>query len=87
MENALKLWEQVKDMLKASNDEATFNQTFAPITDVYKVQNNIIYLVAKGQKGTWDEAMSKTSTYFPTGYENHAIFDYIKPNYQNNCIP
>ena len=45
MENALKLWEQVKDMLKASNDEATFNQTFAPITDVYKVQNNIIYLI------------------------------------------
>lgn len=45
MENALKLWEQVKAMLKASNDEATFNQTFEPITDVYKVQNNIIYLI------------------------------------------
>ena len=43
MSKELELWEQVKEMLKASNDEATFNQTFAPITQIYKIQNNIIY--------------------------------------------
>lgn len=45
MENALELWKQVKEMLKASNDEATFNETFEPITTIYKVQNNVIYLI------------------------------------------
>ena len=45
MNKELELWEQVKTMLKASNDEATFNQTFAPITEIYKVQNNVIYLI------------------------------------------
>ena len=45
MSKELELWEQVKEMLKASNDEATFNQTFAPITQIYKIQNNIIYLI------------------------------------------
>lgn len=45
MNKELELWEQVKEMLKASNDEATFNQTFAPITEIYKVQNNVIYLI------------------------------------------
>ena len=45
MNNEIELWEQVKSMLKASNDEITFNQTFAPITKIYKVQNNIIYLI------------------------------------------
>lgn len=45
MNKELELWEQVKEMLKASNDEATFNQTFAPITEIYKVQNKVIYLI------------------------------------------
>ena len=45
MNKELELWEQVKTMLKASNNEATFNQTFAPITEIYKVQNNVIYLI------------------------------------------
>ena len=45
MNNEIELWEQVKSMLKASNDEITFNQTFAPITKIYKVQNNVIYLI------------------------------------------
>ena len=42
MNKELELWEQVKAMLKASNDEATFNQIFVPITQIYKVQNNVI---------------------------------------------
>ena len=45
MYKEIELWEQVKEMLKASNNEATFNQTFAPITEIYKVQNNVIYLI------------------------------------------
>ncbi len=45
MNKELELWEQVKAMLKASNDEATFNQIFVPITQIYKVQNNVIYLI------------------------------------------
>lgn len=49
MNKAIELWAQVKDMLKASNDETTFNQTFAPITEVYKIQNNVIYLVVNKQ--------------------------------------
>ena len=45
MNKEYELWEQVKSMLKASNNEVTFNQTFAPITEIYKVQNNVIYLI------------------------------------------
>lgn len=39
------IWEQVKSDLKASNDEATFNQIFEPITNIFKFQDNSIYLV------------------------------------------
>ena len=39
------IWEQVKSDLKASNDEATFNQIFEPITKIYKFQDNNIFLV------------------------------------------
>ena len=39
------IWEKVKSDLKASNDEATFNQIFEPITNIFKFQDNSIYLV------------------------------------------
>ena len=41
------LWQKVKDLLKASNDETTYDQNFAPITTVYKFQNSHIYLVVE----------------------------------------
>lgn len=45
MNKEIELWQQVKEMLRASNDEATFNQLFAPITQIYKVQDDVIYLI------------------------------------------
>ncbi len=45
MENTNYIWQQVKDKLKEKLDDSTFNSTFKNINEVYKVQNNYIYLV------------------------------------------
>ena len=41
------LWIKVKELLKAENDEDTFNNNFENIENVYKVQNGYIYLVVE----------------------------------------
>lgn len=41
------MWENVKALLKASNDTNTYEQNFEPITTVYKFQNGYIYLVVE----------------------------------------
>lgn len=41
------LWIKVKDLLKAENDEDSFNINFGNINDIYKSQNGYIYLVVE----------------------------------------
>ncbi len=45
MNKEQELWIQVKDLLRASTDEPSFNQIFEPINEIYKFQNNFIYLI------------------------------------------
>lgn len=47
MNKEQELWQQVKELLKASSDEATFNQIFEPINEIHKFQNNFIYLIVE----------------------------------------
>lgn len=47
MEDANSLWLKVKEELKSSVEEKSFNDAFANMNEVFKVQNNYIYLVAK----------------------------------------
>lgn len=45
MEKGLSLWNTTKEKLKSVIDSFQFSQTFEPITQVYKVANNNIYLI------------------------------------------
>jgi chromosomal replication initiator protein len=46
MDNYENLWENIKSKLKITLDEDVYNETFGGITNVFKVINNNIYLVA-----------------------------------------
>ncbi len=46
MDNYENLWENIKSKLKITLDEDVYNETFGGITNVFKVVNNNIYLVA-----------------------------------------
>lgn len=45
MINEQELWSQVKALLKSSNSDQTYKELFEPITEIHKVQNNIVYLI------------------------------------------
>lgn len=46
MEKEKDLWDQVKNMLRASYDARTFDEVFGSIEKVHKFENNYIYLIA-----------------------------------------
>lgn len=48
MEKANNLWLQVKESLEKNLDKDTFDNTFKNINDIYKVNNNYIYLPVDG---------------------------------------
>ena len=48
MEKANNLWLHVKESLEKNLDKDTFDNTFKNINEVYKVNNNYIYLPVDG---------------------------------------
>ncbi|MDD3126140.1 MAG: chromosomal replication initiator protein DnaA [Candidatus Izemoplasmatales bacterium] len=46
MEDFEKIWEKIKYKLQMTLEEDVFNETFAAITNVFKVVNNYVYLIA-----------------------------------------
>ena len=46
MEDFEKIWEKIKNKLQMTLEEDVFNETFAPITNVFKVVNHYVFLIA-----------------------------------------
>ncbi|MCK7486669.1 MAG: hypothetical protein MZU97_15040 [Bacillus subtilis] len=46
METYQKIWDSIKTQLEIDLDEAVFKETFVDLTNVFKVSNNNIYLIA-----------------------------------------
>lgn len=46
-ENALKVWSEIKEKLRSELDSSTFEDYFASVNEIYKVNNNCIYLVVE----------------------------------------